>query len=125
MLLGWTMVTVTILLTVIGQIIVKWQIAKVQPPAAQLPELVFWVFRMAINPWLVLVAVLVFTAGGAWFVAMSRLPLNQTYPILGATFPLVVIGSTMFLNERMSVLQLAGTFLVMAGVAVLGYSASR
>ena len=122
---GWTMVSVTIMLTALGQLIVKWQIAKVEPPAAALREVVPWVFWMAINPWLILVAVMVFTAGGAWFVAMSRLPLSHIYPMMGATFPLVLIGSTLLLGERMSTLQISGSALIMIGVVILGYSGTR
>lgn len=125
MLLGWSMVATTILLTVLGQIIVKWQVAKVTPPVAETGALIRWVFGMALNPWLMLVAAMVFTAGGAWFVAMSRLPLSHTYPVLGTTFPLVLLGSTMLLGERISGLQVTGTVLVVAGVVVLGYSATR
>ncbi|EKV26035.1 hypothetical protein C882_3322 [Caenispirillum salinarum AK4] len=125
MLLGWFMVAMTIILTVFGQIIVKWQIAKAAPPAAKTWELITWVFQMALNPWLILVFVMVFTAGGAWFVAMSRLPLSHTYPVMGLTFPLVVIGSALLLGERVSLTQAAGTALVVTGVVVLGYAATR
>ena len=125
MALGWTMVLVTITLTVLGQLIVKWQITRVEPPAAELREVVPWVLGLAINPWLILVAAMVFTAGGAWFVAMSRLPLSHTYPMMGATFPLVLIGSTLFLGERMSTLQISGSALIMIGVVILGYSGTR
>lgn len=123
MLLGWFMVTLTIILTVAGQIIVKWQVAKAGVPAANLREIVSWVIQTAMNPWLLLVAAMVVTAGGAWFVAMSRLPLSHTYPILGISFPLVLIGSVAMLGERVSPLHLVGTALVFAGIVVLGLAA--
>jgi len=123
MLLGWTMVTLTILFTVAGQILVKWQIAKAGAPAASLKGIVVWVFQTAMNPWFLLVGVLVVLAGGAWFVAMSRLPLSHTYPMMGISFPLVAIASVALLGEHITPLHVVGTALVFAGVVVLGLAA--
>lgn len=123
MLLGWGMVVLTIILTVAGQIIVKWQVAKAGVPAAGLREVVIWVIQTALNPWLLLVGCMVVMAGGAWFVAMSRLPLSHTYPVMGMSFPLVLMGSVVLLGETISPLHVAGTALVFAGVVVLGLAA--
>jgi len=120
MLLGWTMVTLTIIFTVAGQIIVKWQIAKAGAPVASLKGIVVWVLHTAMNPWFLMVGVLVVLAGGAWFVAMSRLPLGHTYPMMGISFPLVVIGSVVLLGEHITPMHVVGTALVFAGVVVLG-----
>lgn len=120
MLLGWIMVVLTIILTVAGQIIVKWQVSKAGVPASELGEIIPWLIKMALNPWLILVLIMVVMAGSAWFVAMSRLPLSHTYPILGISFPLVLLGSIALLGESVSPLHLIGTALVFAGVVVLG-----
>lgn len=120
MFFGWTMVTLTIILTVAGQIIVKWQVAKAGVPAANLREIGPWLIQIVMDPWLLLVAVMVISAGAAWFVAMSRLPLSHTYPILGISFPLVVAGSVFILGEQISPLHIVGTTLVFAGIVVLG-----
>lgn len=123
MILGWAMVALTVTLTVLGQVIVKWQVSKAGVPGPSFYETVLWIVNTALSPWLLLVAILVVTAGGAWFVAMSRLPLSHSYPVLGISFPLVLIASVVLLGERVSLLHLTGTALIFAGVAMLGLAA--
>lgn len=122
MTLAWAMVALTITLTVLGQLIVKWQVTQVDPPIPTASGLVSWAASMCFKPPIILVFAMAAMAAMAWFVAMSRLPLSHTYPVLGLTFPLVLLGATMMLGESVSPLQIAGTAFVVLGTVLLGLS---
>ena len=124
MLFGWLMVVLTVTFTVFGQIIVKWQIAMVEPPQGSVADFLLWGLRLFFNPWIMFMFVLAIGAATAWFFAMSRLPLSQAYPFVGLTFPLVVMASALLLGEQVSLLHVAGTGLIVLGVALVGYASA-
>ena len=57
---------------------------------------------------------------------LSRMSLSSLYPVvIGANFILLVIMSSVFLNESFQPLKLLGVFLILVGIVILSMSSGR
>jgi multidrug transporter EmrE-like cation transporter len=50
--------------------------------------------------------------------ALSHLPLSRAYPVVGLSFLAVLLLSSIFFDETITVAKLAGVLLVIMGIAV-------
>jgi multidrug transporter EmrE-like cation transporter len=116
---GLAYVACTILLTVYGQLVLKWQInAAGQMPPGLLPKVSF-LAQQFLNPWILSGLAAALLASVAWMAAMTRLPLNYAYPFTSLAFVLVMLFSVAFLGESVSASRLVGTLLVISGLLVI------
>ncbi|HYD82304.1 MAG TPA: EamA family transporter [Paucimonas sp.] len=109
---------ITILLTVYGQMIVKWRVMQ----AGQFPDTaaakISFLLSLLFTPWILSVFVATFVAGLCWMAAMTKLGLSHAYPFVSLTFVLVAVLSAFFFNESLSFLRILGLVLIVAGVIV-------
>lgn len=111
-------IMITIVLTVYGQLIVKWQVNLAGVfPAAPWDKMVF-LGKIMINPWVISSMVAALLASFAWIAALTQLPLSYAYPFMGLTFVLVLLLSATFFQESMTWMKIAGVVLIMAGVTL-------
>lgn len=118
---SWTayaLVLATVLLTVFGQFVLKWQVTKAGGLPESLYDKAFYVVRLLLNPWVVAAFAAAFGAAIAWIMALSKLPLSHAYPMTALTFVLVVLGSAVMLNEPVTPLKAAGLLLIILGIIV-------
>jgi drug/metabolite transporter (DMT)-like permease len=57
-----------------------------------------------------------------WLFILTRVPLSLAYPVQSVAYVLAVIGAYFVFNEPLTVPKIAGCLLIMAGVALIGYS---
>lgn len=116
--MSYLYVVCTILLTVYGQLIIKWQVLE----AGAFPESgadKFWfLFRLLINPWVVSALLAALLASVTWMAAMTKLQLNHAYPFMSLAFVLVVVMSGWFFHEPITAPQLVGVALVILGLVI-------
>lgn len=116
--MSYLYVLLTIVLTVYGQLVIKWQVSKVGP----LPESVFeqlrYLFGLLGNPWIISAYAAALLASLAWVAAMSKLDLSHAYPFMSLAFVLVMVFSALFFNEPLTVHKLLGIGLVVFGLVV-------
>ena len=109
----------TILFTVYGHIIIKWQVLKVgQLPATFLDKLLF-VGNLLLNPWIISCGVATLCATGAWMMAMTKIELSTAYPFTVLSFILVMILSSVLFHETISNAKIIGSVLVITGIIVV------
>lgn len=112
-------VAVTVLLTVYGQIIVKWQVDE----AGSVPDTTIGKLHYALSlfaqPWVLTALLAAAIAAGSWMLALTRLDLSVAYPFVALSFVLVLIASAVFFNEALTTPKVAGIVLVVAGL-ILG-----
>ncbi len=109
---------ITIVLTVYGQLIVKWQVNLAGVfPAAPWDKMVF-LGKIMINPWVISSMVAALLASFAWIAALTQLPLSYAYPFMGLTFVLVLLLSATFFQESMTWMKIAGVVLIVAGITL-------
>jgi drug/metabolite transporter (DMT)-like permease len=117
--LGHLFIALTLLFTVFGQLVLKWQMggAGALPPAA-FDKLVF-LLRQFMNPWVLSGFAAAFLASLAWMAAMTRFELNYAYPFMSLAFVIVMVFSVLFLGEQLNFARIAGTVMVVAGLVVI------
>jgi drug/metabolite transporter (DMT)-like permease len=107
-----------VLLAVCSQIIMKWQLNRIGPSPSESAEVISYIFRLLLNPWVILGAALTFLAGVAWLLALSRMDLGHAYPFMGSIFVIMIVASTLLFGEPFSLQKLAGAALIAIGIAV-------
>ena len=113
---GYFWVACTLLCTVAGQFFVKRGALQGVPAGDGFFSSVQMGLSLLLNPYVITGLLLAGVAALAWIIAMNRLPLATTYPIMALSFPLVtLIGAALF-SEVIGVRQLVGTLVIVAGV---------
>lgn len=111
-------VACTILLTVYGQLVIKWQVAA----AGEFPDTpsgkALFLARLLINPWVISALLAALGAVVAWMAAMTKLDLSHAYPFMSLAFVLVVAGSIWFFHEPLTLAKVVGLALICAGIVI-------
>ena len=117
--MGYLYVALTLLLTVYGQLVMKWQISKAGPlPTTATAKLLFLLTQF-LNPWILSGLVAAFLASMCWMAAMTIFELGQVYPFMSLTFVIVMLLSAVLFGEALSLSKALGILLVCSGLVVL------
>lgn len=108
----------TIMLTVYGQIAIKWQVLKVGALPEGLAEKISFMLHLLLNPWIVSALAAAFLASFCWMAAMTKLQLSHAYPFMGLTFVVVLLASGFFFHEPVTTLKVVGVALIVLGLVV-------
>jgi len=108
----------TVVLTVYGQLAIKWQVLKAGAFPEALPNKIFFLFNLFLNPWIISAFAAAFLASLFWMAAMTKLQLSHAYPFMSLAFVLVMVASGFFFNEPISPLKVTGILLVILGLIV-------
>ena len=118
MTMSYLYVLLTILLTVYGQIVIKWQVLKVGSLPQDTSEKILFMLQLLLNPWIVSALAAAFLASFFWMAAMTKLQLSHAYPFMGLTFVVVMLASGFFFHEPITTLKVVGVALIVLGLAV-------
>jgi multidrug transporter EmrE-like cation transporter len=116
--MSYIYVVFTILLTVYGQIVIKWQVLKAGAMPLESTEKLKFLFHLVLNPWVLSAFLAAFLASVTWMAAMTKLQLSHAYPFMSLAFVLVIMLSNFFFGEPVTMLKVAGIVLVVAGLAI-------
>ncbi len=108
---------VTIVMQVASQLLLRSQVVGMQNlPFSEV------VMKSLVNPmvWLALSTLVVGVA--AWLFTLSRLDLNQAYPLVALTIPLTAVLSTWIFSEPLPLVRSLGIGLIIVGVLIVGRS---
>ena len=114
--MSYLFVALTIILTVYGQLVLKWQTTLLPPSPAGGRELLLYVLQMFLRPWVLSGLIAAFLASACWIVAVSRFPLSKIYPFMALNFVLVGLLAVPFFGESLTTSKMAGLVLVVAGL---------
>lgn len=114
----WVYVATTIVLTVYGQIVIKWQVLRHGVLPSSLRGKGAFFAHLLINPWVISVIGAAILAALSWMAAMTRLPLSRAYPFVGLSFVLVLFLSGVFFDEAITATKVVGVGLIVAGLIV-------
>lgn len=117
-LMSYVYILITILLTVYGQIVIKWQVmqAGIFPPDAQ--EKLIFLLKLCLNAWVISAFLAALLASVSWMAAMTKLQLSHAYPFMSTTFVLVLILSSLVFHEPLTWPKLIGLGFIVAGIIV-------
>ncbi len=111
-------VVCTILLTVYGQLIIKWQVLQAGAFPENGADKAWFLFRLLINPWVISAFLAALLASVTWMAAMTKLQLSHAYPFMSLAFVLVVLLSGWFFHEPITTPKVVGVALVILGLVI-------
>jgi multidrug transporter EmrE-like cation transporter len=115
--MNYLYVAATVVLTVYGTLVVKWQVgdaARLGDPS----ERIAFLLALLANPWVLSAFAAAFAAALCWMLAMAKLDLSHAYPFASLSFVLVVFLSAFFFGEPLTWPKVAGAALIVCGVAL-------
>jgi multidrug transporter EmrE-like cation transporter len=115
---AYLFVAVTVLFTVYGQLVIKWQAGRAGEFPAGSRERLSYLAHFLVNPWVVSSFAAGFVAALAWIAALSRLDLSRAYPFVAGSFALVLVLSAIVFDERMTTPKILGALLIVAGLVI-------
>ena len=116
--MSYVYVMCTVLLTVYGQIAIKWQVLEAGPLPTDPGEKIRFLARLLLNPWVLSALAAALLAAVSWMAAMTRLELSHAYPFMSLAFVFVMLCSAWFFNEPITAFKVAGIALVVLGLVV-------
>lgn len=108
----------TIILTVYGQIAIKWQVINAGSFPAATGDKIWFLVRLLLNPWVISALLAALLASVSWMAAMTRLQLSHAYPFMSLAFVLVLIFSNVFFQEAITIPKIIGIILIVLGIVV-------
>ena len=108
----------TILLTAYGQLVMKWRVGFLahKTPFEGL-NLLARIKLYFTDPYVLSAYLFAFLAGFFWIYVLEKYPVSVAFPsYMGIIFVIVLIGSTVFLHESLSTVQLVGIGLISLGI---------
>jgi len=116
---GFLYIALTILFTVYGQMIIKWQVSNAGEFPPEFGDKAMFIIRLLLNPWVISSFAAAFIASLAWMAAMTQFELSFAYPFMSLSFVVVMILSIMFLGEQLTWTKIAGTLIIISGLFVI------
>jgi len=115
--MSYVYVAATVMLTVYGQLVIKWQVAEAARQGEPAERAAF-LLGLLINPWIVSALAAAFGAALCWMLAVVKLDLSHAYPFVSLSFVLVLFLSAGLFGEPLSLAKISGVALILAGVAL-------
>lgn len=116
--MSYVYVAATVLLTVYGQLVVKWQVSAAAAAGADPANRAAFLAGLLLNPWVLSALAAAFGAALCWMLAMTKLELGHAYPFVSLSFVLVLGLSAALFGEPLTWAKAIGVALIVAGVAV-------
>jgi drug/metabolite transporter (DMT)-like permease len=113
----YMLISLTLFLTVAGQLIIKWRAVSTAELGASASKLVY-IHLMLTDPyvWCGLAGAVV--ASICWMLALQQAALSIAYPFMALSFMLVPTAAALLFNETISSGQYIGQALIVAGVTL-------
>lgn len=116
--LGYLSVALTIVLTVYGQLVIKWQVNRFQDAILEDTSRLTFYGHMLSNPWVISGFAAAFGASLTWMAALTRLDLSRAYPFMALNFVIVTFVALPLFGETITPLRLIGLALIVLGLIV-------
>lgn len=107
-----------IILTVYGQLIVKWRVRQAGSLPAGFHGKIQFLVGLLLDPWIISCLLAGALALVSWFGAMTKYELSYAYPFMSLAFVLVLVLSAVFFHETVTVPKVLGVLLVTAGLII-------
>jgi len=117
--MGFMYIGLTIIFTVYGQLVLRWQMSQagVLPPGV-VDKVVFLLSQFT-NMWILSCFASAFVAALCWMAAVTRMELSFAYPFMSLSFVAVVVLAPVLLGEYFSWYKVVGTLTIVGGLFIL------
>jgi multidrug transporter EmrE-like cation transporter len=108
----------TILFTVYGQIVIKWQVKMAGAFPQDHIEKLHYIIKLLLNPWVISGFACAFLAALSWMAAMTKFDLSYAYPFMSLAFVLVIFLSAIFFKEPITISKSIGLGFIVIGIII-------
>lgn len=116
---AWFALGATVVLSVCGQLLLKWQVGRSGNPPSDVRGLALHIGKLLLNPWIIVGLSAAFVASIMWMLALTKLDLSEAYPYTALAFVLILITSYALFGEPLTAGKVIGTGLIVCGIVVL------
>jgi len=114
--IGYVYVAVTVGLTVLGQLLMKWQMGQVGPLPASAQQKIIFLFFLCFRPAAFSALLCAYLGALSWMAALTRLPVSTAYPCTAMSYVLVMVCGWVLFDEMMSMTKIAGLTMIVVGI---------
>lgn len=111
-------ILLTILFTVYGQIVIKWQVQLAGALPQDNIEKLQYIIKLLLSPWVISSFICAFLAALSWMAAMTKFPLSYAYPFMSLAFVLVIFLSAIFFKEPITMNKSLGLAFIVLGIII-------
>lgn len=117
--MSYALIALTIVLTVYGQLVLKWQVGLDAPVPFAFMEQWPQLLQLMARPWVLSAFAAAFGASLCWMLAIARLELSRAYPFMALNFVLVAILAVPLFGETINTQKFIGIWLVVIGLVFI------
>lgn len=114
--IAYTYIAITVLLTVLGQLSVKWAMLQIGVGPNNITLLPQFILKTFTNLWFIVGMASAVLAAVSWSLALSRSNLSFAYPFMASAIVLVLIFSSLLFGEQIPVSRWLGVLVVGIGI---------
>jgi len=107
-----------IALTVYGQLVIKWRLAKAGPLPAEFSHKLLFLGKAFTDFFLLTGFAAAFIASLFWMAAMTKFEISFAYPFMSLAFIFVLLLSAVLFHEPITIGKVLGLMLICAGIFV-------
>lgn len=108
-----------IISTVTSQLILKWRVDSIIKKSDDTSNQIQLILKNIFDPYILLCFSLAFIAAISWIYTLTRFNLSSAYPYMALNFLFVIILSSLFFGEVLSVRNIIAAIFIIVGVALL------
>lgn len=116
--MGYVYILITLLLTVYGQLILKWRLSYFGQLPDKFSEQVKYILSTLIDPYVISSFAAAFLASLTWIAALTKFQLSYAYPFMSLSFIMVLILSFYIFHEPVTAGKVIGSLLIVAGLII-------
>lgn len=117
-LIDYIYISGTILFTIYGQLVIKWQVSRYGALPADLAEKAWFILRLLLNPWIISGFAAAFLASLCWMAAMTKFELSRAYPFTSLSFVLILFLSAILFRESVTAPKVIGMIFIVIGIVI-------
>lgn len=115
---GYMYIALTVIMTVYGQIVIKWRLSKLGALPDAFTEKMTFLLKAVFDPYIFSSFVAAFLASLAWMAAVTRFEISYAYPFMSLAFVLVLILGYYLFSEPITLYKVLGMTLIVAGIII-------
>lgn len=114
-------IIMTVFFAVVSQLIIKWQVSKHSTQnIITFNEKIYFALDMLLNPFVILSIFFTFLSGLSWIIAMTKFEISYAYPFTALGFVLILLFSSLFFQESITLSKITGVLFIAAGIIIIG-----
>lgn len=112
-------VFISIIIAIAGQILLKTGISKIGKIEFSLTMLLPLIIKILTNHFIIIGIICYVIGLFTWILALSKVPISLAYPLLSISYVIIVVISSIFFHEHISLIRWIGVGVIILGVFLL------